>query len=251
MDERPLNQNQELFVEHLLASETLDAKAAYLAVYKCKPNAAAVGGCKLLQDPRVKARLAARKAERMEQLGLTQGEILRELRAIATADPRDLIEYRRGACRYCYGAGFQFHRTPAEYRRDLAQYQAAQATKPAGERDELGLKFDPQGGVGFNPTKAPNPDCPECFGQGEGYAYPKDSREVPAAAARLYAGVKETKDGLEIKTRSPDKALELMMRHAGMLADRDKDPGGTAEEKAAKVRALVGALDAKVTDGDA
>ncbi len=244
MDERPLNHKQSLFVEYLLADVDLRAGAAYQRAYGCSLSAANTGASKLMDDPRVIALVEKAKAERLLQAGLTKGEILAELRAIVTADPRDLIEFRRGACRYCYGAGFLFHRTPAEYRRDLADYQKNDEAKPADKRDPMGLKFPVEGGVGFNPTKAPNPECPECFGAGQGYSYAKDSRNVPLAAARLYAGVKETKDGLEIKTRSVDKSVELLMRHAGMLSDGDKGREGTPEEKAAKVRELVAALDA-------
>lgn len=233
----PLNPNQTLFVEYLLAEEKLDATAAYLKVYKCKPSAAMTGACKLMADPRVKALVEARKAERLEQLGMTSGEILKELRAVVTADPRELMEYRRGACRYCHGAGHLYQRTPAEYRRDLAEHM-----RKMGESDPLGLKFDVQGGVGYNRTVAAHPDCPECFGEGEGYSYPKDSRTLSPAAARLFAGVKQTKDGIEIKSRATDKSVELLMRHGGMLADKDKDVGGTADEKAAKVRDLLAAL---------
>lgn len=240
MDPRPLTYKQTLFVEFLLADEHLNATAAYLRAYGCSPAAAGPGACNLMKDDRIKALVDARKAERMAEAGMTAGEVLKELRSVAMADPRDLMEFHRGACRHCYGVGFRFFRTPEEYRRDLADYKKND-TKQA---DPLCLNFDSAGGVGFNPTKPPNPECPECFGRGVGYSHFKDSRTVSAAAARLYAGVKETKDGLEIKTRSPDKALELMARHLGMLTDKDAGAGGTPEEKAAKVRDLVAALGA-------
>lgn len=244
MTDRPLNHNQTLFVEYLLADEHLRGGPAYEKAYGCTGKAASVGASKLLADPRIKRLVDERKAERMAEAGMTAGEVLKELRAVALADPRDLMEFHRGACRFCYGANHRFHRTPEEYRRDLADYKKNDAAKPVERQDPLSINFDAAGGVGFNPTRAPNKECPECFGRGEGYSYFKDSRTVSAAAARLYAGVKTTKDGLEIKTRSPDKALELMARHLGMLNDKDAGVGGTPEDKAAKVRELVQALGA-------
>ena len=221
-----------------------NAMAAYMRAYQCPRQTANVNATRLMSDPRVKAAIKAAEVDMAERFGMTSEDIVKELRAVVVADPRDLIEYRRGACRYCYGVGFLYHRTPAEYRRDLAEYLKAESLKKEGQaRDTIGLKFDPQGGVGFNSTRDPHPDCPECFGLGVGYTHAKDSRKVPKAAARLYAGVKETKDGLEIRMRSPDKSLELMMRNLGMLADKEKDKA-TAEEQAAAVRELVKAAGA-------
>ena len=250
-DARPLTFKAELFVETLLADEQLDATRAYEAVYKCTHKAAQTGASKLMADPRIIQRVEARKAERMKAAGLSAAEILAELRNVTTADPRDLMELRRGACRYCHGEGFRFHRTPAEYRRDMDSYiaeQEALARKggAAGEKaDVLGLLFKVEGGIGYNRTREPHPDCPECFGEGVAYSFPKDSRTVSPAAARLFVGVKETKDGLEIKTRNVDKSVELMMRHAGMLSEKAPSEGD-ADARAAEIRELVTALGATV-----
>jgi phage terminase small subunit len=44
--------------------------------------------------------------------------VLSRLQAIATADPRELTELHRGCCRYCWGTGNLFQRTPRELRED-------------------------------------------------------------------------------------------------------------------------------------
>ncbi len=237
---RPLNPNQQAFVNELLATSPRNASAAYARAYGLEQGlGTAQAGSRLMRDKRVALAVAAADKERAARVGLTADEILAELRAVVTADPRDLMEYRRGACRFCHGAGHLFQRTPHEYRTDLAAYLAEQRRlEVAGkDADPLGLAFDIQGGVGFNPNRKPNKQCPECHGHGRGYGYFKDSRDVPAAAARLYAGLKETKDGCEVKIRSVDKSVELMMRNAGML--RDKEPEGTLEDKARAVRELI------------
>lgn len=247
-----MTHKQELFVEYLLADPELNQTNAYQKAFVCTRPRATAGASELMTDPRIAALINERKAQRLKEAGLSQGEILAELVNVVTGDPRELMEFRRGACRHCWGAGFLYHRTPAEYSRDVEQYLAEQqaiARKDGrnvdgSDPDVTGVRFKVQGGIGYNRTKAANPECPECFGEGEGYSYPKDSRGLSPAAARLFAGVKQTKDGLEIKTRNVDKNVELLMRHAGMLADKDKDKGGSADEKAAAVRALVAALDA-------
>jgi phage terminase small subunit len=55
-----------------------------------------------------------------------------------------------------------------------------------------------------------------------------DSRKLSAKAAKLYAGVKQTKDGIEIKMRDQDAALANISKYLGMLVDRKElsGPGG-------------------------
>jgi hypothetical protein len=84
--------------------------------------------------------------------------------------------------------------------RRRAEYDAAKAeAKKAGE--EIG-EFDELGGVGYDGKKAPNPECPECDGDGEGRALFKDTANLSPAALALYEGVKEGKDGTELKIAS-------------------------------------------------
>lgn len=233
----PLTPGNLRFVDELLASPTMNATDAYQAAYACSRATAGVEGSRLLKDPRIQAELERRKGERCARVELTQDIVLKQLFQIVTADPRDLIEFRRGACRYCYGEGHLYQMTAREIR---DAYKAYLKT-PQGKEDSAG--FDMQGGDGFNPKRDAHPDCPECFGEGVGYEFVKDTRKLTPAAARLYAGMKVTKDGIEIKTRGQDKLLNLAMQHLGMLNEKTDD-GETAEAKAAEIRALVAALGA-------
>ena len=63
------------------------------------------------------------------------------------------------------------------------------------------------------------PTCDECFGDGVEEVFVQDSRELSPAARELYAGVKTTQHGVEIKTHSRDKAMELLGRHLAMFTD--------------------------------
>lgn len=60
-----------------------------------------------------------------------------------------------------------------------------------------------------------DPDCRMCRGEGMAQAVPRDTRYLSPGAAALYAGVKQTKDGLEIKMHSQLDAAEKLMRHLG------------------------------------
>lgn len=68
----------------------------------------------------------------------------------------------------------------------------------------------------------PNPDCTECHGEGVASVWFADTRKLKGGARLLYAGVKTTRDGMEIKTHDQMRALEYVARHLGMFVDRQQ-----------------------------
>lgn len=226
MDDKDLTFREQTFVDEYFANPH-GTNAAIKAGFS--PKSAHVQASKLLRLPKIQAALERRRVAAQRINALTISDLLEELQLIVKADPRDLMEYYRGACRYCHGEGHQYQRTPAEYARDLQAYLASDV----GRKDPAGLAFPQLGGVGFRKRAAPNPECPECEGEGVGYSFVKDTRYLPRAAARLFAGIKETKEGLEIKTRKVDKLVELAMKNLGMLAE--KAEGSEEEQEPAPV----------------
>jgi phage terminase small subunit len=155
--------------------------------------------------------------EREERTEITQDMVLKRWWMIATADPRKLIEYRRCACRYCYGKGHVYQWIDeAEF---IKSYDVAVSYAEANA-DEHHQIPDNEGGYGFNPTNTPHANCPKCFGRGTGEVTPHDTRTIDEQTAMLYAGVKVTKEGLEIKMNDQDAALENVAKHLGMFIDR-------------------------------
>lgn len=135
-------------------------------------------GFENLKKPEIQEAIAELRAERSKRLEVTADDVLRQLWAVATADPNELIEFRRVCCKDCFG-----------------------------EAD-------------YHPEKDPNPDCKSCYGQGVGTPFPKDTRKLSPHARRLFAGVKITKEGIELKVRDQDAALRDVGRHLGMFTDR-------------------------------
>lgn len=215
-----LTHNRLRFIAEYLATTPRNATRAYRTAFGCSERTAAVAGSNLLKDPDVIAEIERREAQMLDDLELKAEDVLKEIFLIATADPRELSEYHVGACRYCHGVGHQYQRTPAEYQRDLDAYMDA-----SGKDDPLGLSFRALGGVGFNPYAEPHQDCPECFGKGQGYEVFKDTRNLSPGAARLYEGVKRTRDGLEIKQRSREPALQLAAQHLGIAKNKTELTG--------------------------
>ena len=169
--------------------------------------------------PHVYAAVQKALAARAERTGITQDKVLAELWGIATADANALVEYRRVPCRYCYGAGHKYQHTAAEQAERERKHAADEAVRERldGYKAEA---FDPQGGIGYDERKEPHVDCPECFGEGTGKPFVKDTRNLPAEVRALYAGVRVTRDGIDVKTHSKDRALELIGKHVGLFKDK-------------------------------
>lgn len=217
---RPLEPRQARFAEEYLRD--LDPKAAAIrAGYSEKT--ARVQGPRLLSNVAVSAEVARLKAARAERVAVGSDDVLRELWMLATADPRELVEARVGACRYCYGVSYQYHETQRERDERERRWLRLQPAEQARDKDTVpGTgEFDRRGGIGYDRTRLPNPECPECHGLGEDYVVVKDQRTLSARAARLNAGVKLTKDGdVAIVMHDPVAALQLTGRHLGMFLDK-------------------------------
>jgi phage terminase small subunit len=108
----------------------------------------------------------------------------------------------------------------------------SKAGREAAARSKDEEVFEVQGGTGFDPHRPPHESCPHCHGHGQGRTLLKDTRTLGYEASLLFDGVKETKDGLEVKMVDRMAALEKLMRHLGAYdADnRQKKPDdGLAE----------------------
>lgn len=219
MTKLPLRRQR--FVEEYL--KDLNATQAAIRAGYSQKTARSVGH-EVLTNPDVAEAIQNAMQARSERVGITQDDVLRMWIDVATADPNSLVEFRRGCCRYCYGAGHRFQRTAGEMERDRNRWVEKCAELKAKSKP-LPPEFDEQGGVGFNPKREPNGQCPECFGDGEGRAFVKDTRALSRAARTLYAGVKETKEGLQVLMASQDKARELLGQHLGMLKSRHEHSG--------------------------
>jgi phage terminase small subunit len=141
--------------------------------------------------------------------GITVEMVLARYWDLATANPNDLVEHRRTCCRYCHGENHMYQWTAGEYER--AQLLARQEDQP-----------EPPiaGGLGFDMRKSPNPDCPDCGGDGIGRTIIKDTRNLSGPALVLYAGVEPTKEGERVKMHNQLSALETVAKHIGMLREK-------------------------------
>lgn len=175
----------------------------------------------VMDSPEVMEAIAQAFAERNARLSIDADTVLREVLAIATADTNEIVEIRRGCCRHCYGTEHRYQYTD---QRELGRARAAWDLT----EESLVESFE-HGGVGFDPKKVPHAACTQCGGEGGAYVHVKDTRDLSPAARSLFAGAKQTKDGIEVKLHSKDKHVELLMRHLGLLNDKLEVSGDLGE----------------------
>lgn len=238
---------EDVFVQEYLV-DLNGAKAAIRAGFS--PRSARQTASELLAKPEVQAKLQAAMDARAERTGITADQVLKKLWDMANADPRELTEHHRSCCRYCWGKGNRFQRTPREMEEaraehEKAQKQAAAEAAEAGEKPPRLRPFNEEGGIGYDPRHDPNPECPECFGEGVNRVVFKDTRDLSPGARLLYAGVKTTQNGMEIKMHDPQAALRDVGRHLGMFKDKVEHSGSVGVHKT--VESLLDEIDGSGT----
>jgi phage terminase small subunit len=227
MKTKPLTEQEQLFVTTYVACFNA-ARSARVAGYANDANSVgrARAGWGLLRRPDIKTAIEEGVAARLAHANMVADEVLGRWVLIATADPNELIQHRRVCCRYCWGKDGKYQRTESEFNHDLAAKQREiRAHEKLGEAAVLGGleppdPFDPAGGTGYDATREPHADCIECFGEGISQVYVTDTRDLSPAAAALLAGVKQTKDGIEVKMHSQEKAWELLGKHLGVVKEK-------------------------------
>ncbi|MFR9710750.1 terminase small subunit [Paenibacillus sp. MB22_1] len=210
-----LTPKQQLFVKEYLID--LNAtQAAIRAGYSKKT--ANEQGARLLAKASIQDALQEAMNKRAEKVEITAEQVLQRWIDIAYADPNEIAHFRRVCCRYCFGIEHQYQWI------DQEEYEAAvEAIKEeaANSKKKKPVKIpSAAGGYGFDPQLRPHPKCPKCHGEGIGQLHINDTRDLSPRAKALFAGIKATTAGIEIKFHDQDKALENIARHLGMFKDK-------------------------------
>jgi rubrerythrin len=259
------------------ADELMDIKLSskvkrFIAEYLKDNNATAAAaragysdpnyGRQLIANPNVAQSIAQQqKASIARTLG-SADEVLAQMWQLATFDANQLSQYRRGACRYCWGFGHHYQW------RDAVEFDEALAK--AEGKEGVRQPEDP-GGYGYDHTREPNPECPRCNGDGIGQPYFPDTRKLPAASRLAYSGVKVGKNGVEITAISRERMFEAVMKRLG-LADsefaqrlqqieierrqleveklRKELAGDSDDDEPTPVQININVVDARADDGD-
>lgn len=207
-----LTAKREAFAIHY--AQHRSGPAAYVHAFNVKPGTAQNtidnAASKLLGDAQIAARIdeLVTAATAASPVTMDLAQFFGRLVLIATADPDELIGLRVGNCRHCNGEGFLYQWREREYLQACDMAQDAKEPAPPIH-----------GGFGFRANGPIHPDCPECCGEGVERVVPRDTSKLSPGGRALYAGVKKTRQGLEVKTQDQGKAMEMLGRVLGAYKD--------------------------------
>jgi phage terminase small subunit len=217
-----LTAKQCAFVEHYVRWR--NATQAYDAAYDARGGSYETRrdeGSKVLARPEIKAAIAIRSRIATEESGHDVLWLLQRFLDMSTADPRELIGLKIGCCRFCHGEGHGYQWREREYLEQMKETEWLVTVAQRDHKPTADIKYpDFAGGFGFNATRPPHPDCPQCHGEGVERVVPRDSDKFSDQALLLFGGVKRKADGsLEIIIADRQKAAELAGRIMGAFKD--------------------------------
>ncbi|HCU0778594.1 TPA: terminase small subunit [Enterobacter hormaechei] len=258
VDDDGLTAQQRLFVAEYLKDNNA-TQAAIRAGYSKKT--AQEQSSRLLSNVMVAQAIAQQQKASIVRTLSSADEVLAQMWQLATFDANQLSQYRRGACRYCWGFGHQYQW------RDAVEFEEKRLE--AVERDRR--EPEDSGGYGYDHNRESNPACPRCNGDGIGQPYFPDTRKLPAVSRLAYSGVKVGKNGVEITAISRERMFEAVMKRLG-LADSEfaqrlqqieierrqleveklrKELAGVGEDdEPTPVQININVVDARADDGD-
>lgn len=215
-----LTKRQRGFVTDFLVSG--NAKESYRRNYDCtkmKDASVATAASVCLKGAKVAAAIEFLKKDTLEKLEMTVHDVMQHWVDIATADPNELVSYQRRCCRHCWGRGHQYQWAD---RGEFAYALAGAMDANANRKRNQAVRELPSdaGGYGFNFTMRPHPECPKCRGEGVGDTYVHDTTKLSRQARRLYAGVKQTPNGIQVLMNSQTDALANIAKAMGMFTDK-------------------------------
>ena len=208
---RPLEElpaRWQLFIAEF-AIDKVQSKAAIRAGYSA--HSAIDIGSELAARPEIRYYLDLIIADQAEEVRLSRARILSEIEAAISVDMNELVEHRRVCCRYCHGVDFGYMETKGELRERKRLHDLETAKAKLLDKDLP--DWDDSRQLGFIGNKDPHPDCPECFGEGVGDVFLKDTRFLSRRARMVYTGTEIGKDGIKIKTVLKEKMLDMMGKH--------------------------------------
>lgn len=201
------------FINGLL--EGLNQTEAYRRAYDCrnwKDHSVTSRASVLANSVEVQSILEKYRAVCTERSISTAADVATELLNIHSVDTSDIVQHRRLNCRYCNGVDHNYQwKDKNEYAAALLIYERTNAssvrTKAAREIKTKGAPSC-DGGFGFRFNAQPIPSCPNCLGEGIPDVFIADTRYLSKAQKKVIAGIKQGKEGVEVKFRDQDGALK-------------------------------------------
>lgn len=221
-----LNAREQEFI--LRYEETLDPYNSALAA-GYERSVARTTAYSWLRQPHLKPALyetaVARRAKRLETFHVGAEELKHKTWLIATADPNELARVEARCCRYCHGEGFGYQWKEHEFEAAIAEADRGYRINDKGKRVDVQLP-EWAGGMGYDQTKDPHPDCPRCMGEGHRITIVTDTRDLSEAGRALYKGTKVDRNGnIEVLMHDQQAARVFYAQLCGYQIDRKELTG--------------------------
>lgn len=166
-----------------------------------------------------------RRAKRLEAFHVGAEELKHKTWLIATADPNELTRVEARCCRYCHGEGFGYQWKEHEFEQAVEEASVGYRINDKGRRVDVQLP-DWAGGMGYDQTKDPHPDCPRCMGEGRKVTIVTDTRDLSEAGRALYKGTKVDRNGnIEVLMHDQQAARVFYAQLCGYQIDRKELTG--------------------------
>ncbi len=184
---------------------------------------------RLANLPDVDARYNALRNESLARVNVSLAALVQDLHDIATADPSEIVRTVVVNCRHCNGIGFRRQWIDEDDfvdecdRVQLDNDMRREQSKTGRTTDKPLPTCD--GGFGFEPRGEVHPGCPVCLGAGRRITIVTDTTELSPKARKLFKGVKETANGIEVLMHDQQAARDMLHRMAGAYRDGAKLPG--------------------------
>ena len=237
-DVHGLTWREDAFARELVA--TGNVARAYRVAYSVpdhyKPDEVWRLGKRIEQRPRVWERLGTLRQEADARAITTLVETVSWWHDIATADPAEICRVEHYACRYCYGEGGAYQWVDDREYADALTVAMAAIAKAERDGQPAPDYPDCSGGFGYTTRLEPHSGCTRCFGHGLTRAVIEDTRRLSPKGRRLYKGVRETRNGIEVLMHDQGQARVEMAKLLGWLAGKGEaaiPPGLTQTPKPA------------------
>ncbi len=187
-----------------------------------------------------------RKEQRLKDFYVTAEELKQRTWLIATADPNELCRVEARCCRHCHGEDFGYQWREHEFEKAVADADTGYRLDDKGKKRAAPLP-EWAGGMGFNSTLDPHPDCPKCHGQGIKTTIVTDTRDLSEAGRALYKGCKTDRNGnIEVLMHDQQAARVFYAQLCGYQIDRKELTGknGTPLEVMPTMITLVAQVEA-------
>ena len=168
----------------------------------------------------------ARKEKRLAAHHVTAEELKHRTWLIATADPNELTRIEARCCRHCHGEDFGYQWREHEFEKALGEADQGYRLNDKGKKVRIEAIPDWAGGMGFNSTLDPHPDCPRCHGEGHKHTIVTDTRDLSEAGRALYKGNKVDRNGnIEVLMHDQEAARRFYAELCGYKIDRKELTG--------------------------